>query len=623
MRPVFYQRRIRPYNGFNSKFFIRLFLLMAAVLLGNAIWKFGEKEIARRESIGQTMEAERLLGMGRKIEAEIKLRAALGLDPRNIPANRLTARLLDEKGDPRALDFYRFVVLDDTILPGELAEMNFSSSGSAFFSEGGDYSANGDRFLLDGKGIALGPNASLEDAEALARAGVSYGNHRVARLVANSVGQTWNKPEFPHLINALVLERSGDFLAAEQELRTALARRETPQTLNALANFLLKRNDNISGRTSEAGTLLERLATAHPGDEALAALHKLITLRLAQPERLPALISRYRDLSKGDEAGLRFADEIELEYLPARREQILEAAVSRSVATPLPSKMKLARWLLDRNDPVRASRALPLKEAYADAGAFEIAIEALHELKDWQGADMALASKANPLQPHQTAALRSMGASLGGNPRANEMWSEIFDRHRGDPAIGLYLLQKSAAGGQWDVVLERLPSHFNDPGWAFKTFEKILPLARSLNDSDVLLKIHILALNSRMLGGDPVLRNRAAFDRLVAGVPVSGDELAERAKNFPENSSMRVTRALGFLRDGSKSRALYELEEVEPHIDPEKLEPRERAAFAAVLALNGRPHEAARIASLIPQGSLSPTETVFLNEYLKTTAGLH
>jgi hypothetical protein len=86
---------------------------------------------------------------------------------------------------------------------------------------------------------------------------------------------------------------------------------------------------------------------------------------------------------------------------------------------------------------------------------------------------------------------------------------------------------------------------------------------------------------------------------------------------------MRVTRALGFLRDGSKSRALYELEEVEPHIDPEKLEPRERAAFAAVLALNGRPHEAARIASLIPQGSLSPTETVFLNEYLKTTAGLH
>jgi len=623
MQPAFYQRRLRPYNGFNGKFFVRLFLLIAAVLLGNAAWKFGEKQVARHNSMRQTTEAESLLGQGRKIEAQLKLRSALGYDPRNIQANRLTARLLDEQGDSRALEFYRFVVLDDTILPGELAEMNFSSGGSEFFAEGGDYSANGDRFLMDGPGIQLGPNATLEDAKALARAGVNYGNHRVAREVAITIGKKWDKPEFPHLINAAILERSGDFLAAEEEFRTASTRAETPETLLALANFLLERNDGIAGRTTEAAALLERAATLERGPDAIPLIGKIISLRLAPPERLPGLISKFRELAAGNEPELQFADLVELEYFPGRRDRILEGVVERSTGSPFATRIEQARWLLKQNDPARAARALPLKDALADREAFETAIETLHALGDWPTAASTLASPANPLEPHRTDALRARGATLAGDPRANGMWADLLKRHRENPETVLFLLQKAAASGCWDLVLERLPSQFNDPAWAMRTFEKILPLARSHGDPQVLIKIHAQALNTRMLGGDPGLRNRAAFDRLLAGASVSEDELAERATNFPENSSMRVTRALGFLRSGSETRALYELEEAEPRVDPDQLAPPERAAYAAVLAANGRFHEAGRIASSIPPGSLTPLESAFLQEHLKTTADLN
>ena len=62
-------------------------------------------------------EAEALIRGGQKGEALFKLRAALGNDPRNVQANRLTAQLLDAQGDPRALEYYRFVVLEDEVLP--------------------------------------------------------------------------------------------------------------------------------------------------------------------------------------------------------------------------------------------------------------------------------------------------------------------------------------------------------------------------------------------------------------------------------------------------------------------------------------------------------------------------
>jgi len=61
MRPVFYERKFRPYHKFNGRFLWRLLLLILAVVVGNAVWKFGEKQVSHFQSVKQTAEAEALL----------------------------------------------------------------------------------------------------------------------------------------------------------------------------------------------------------------------------------------------------------------------------------------------------------------------------------------------------------------------------------------------------------------------------------------------------------------------------------------------------------------------------------------------------------------------------------
>lgn len=622
MQPAFYQRRLRPYNGFKGKIIGRLLMLIVAVLIGNAAWKFGEKQVARYQAIQQTADAENLLKAGQKSEALLKLRSALGIDASNVQANRLTARLLDEKGDPRAIEFYRFVVFDDSVLPGELAEIGYSSGGSDFFSEAADFMASGDRFLGNDNGINLSPQATFEDAEALARGAVRYGSPRLAREVAISMAKKWKKPEFPHLINASIHEKSGDFLAAEEEFRNAVSKSETPETLLSFAAFLLDSQDYSSQKASEASNLLERVVSIGSGPDAISALKQILSMRLARPERLPGLVAKYRELSSGNEAELQFADEIELGLYPDKKEKIFENIIARSAGASLPDRTSMALWFLNQKDPARAARVLPLEAAVADRTAFSTAIETLQSLKDWRGAEAALRSTSNPLEPHQSGALLAAGFSRSGDPRASAIWNDLLMKNEGQPEVVLELLEKAAQVGQWNLVLERLPSRFNDPALAVRTYEEILPVVRATGNPEDLINFHTLALKSRMLGGDPVLRNRAAFDRLMVGAAVSADELEERAKNFPDNPSMRTTRALSLFLNGSKSRALYEIEELEPAIDPTKLNPQERAVIAAILSENARVSEASKIASSIPNGSLTPQESDFLRKHLKTTADL-
>jgi hypothetical protein len=67
-------------------------------------------------------------------------------------------------------------------------------------------------------------------------------------------------------------------------------------------------------------------------------------------------------------------------------------------------------------------------------------------------------------------------------------------------------------------------------------------------------------------------------------------------------------------------RALYELEEVQPRIDVEKLAPAQQAVFAAVLSASGRVSEAEKIAGAIPEWALMPQEREFLGRHLNPAA---
>ena len=67
---------------------------------------------------------------------------ALFLIPEHIESCRLMARLLDEKGDSRALEYYRFVALQGAILPSEIQLGDAPSDGGGFFDGGGDVVRN-------------------------------------------------------------------------------------------------------------------------------------------------------------------------------------------------------------------------------------------------------------------------------------------------------------------------------------------------------------------------------------------------------------------------------------------------------------------------------------------------
>jgi Tfp pilus assembly protein PilF len=511
--------------------------------------------------------------------------------------------------------------LDDEVLPGELADINFSGDATSdFFGGGGDVVVSGDRFHGTAKLVRFSKHATQSDAESLAWAAVAYGNPRIAREVALGAEQKWNRPEFPHLVNAAILVRDGDVVAAEEEFRNAVAQRETAETLNALADFLLGQKENQAVRATEATVLLERVASVDRGESGRAALKRIFVQRLAEPGRIPALLSKFRSLAGNDPQELLFADAIELDCFPANRGRVLDGVVARALNAPPAERIVAVRWLLSKNDAARAAQALPVRDAVGNADAFETAVETLFALEKWDGAVGALRAPSNPLEPHRTAALLASAASLQGDKQSRERWIAVLDQNKGDPGKTLFLLQKAGAAGQWDVVYERFPSLLNEPAWALQSFSLLADTARGNGDAEALLELHALALNSRMLGGDPAVRDRAAFDRLIAGQEVPEDELEERSEAFRENSSMRVTRALGLLAEGSRMRALYELEEVQPRIDVEKLAPAQQAVFAAVLSASGRVSEAEKIAGAIPEWALMPQEREFLGRHLNPAA---
>jgi hypothetical protein len=156
----------------------------------------------------------------------------------------------------------------------------------------------------------------------------------------------------------------------------------------------------------------------------------------------------------------------------------------------------------------------------------------------------------------------------------------------------------------------------NEPLWAEKTLASSLQSAREFGDSQTLLKIHAAALNTRLLGGNANVRSAAAFDQLMAGMDVPDDRLPKRSEGHIQTPSIRITRALWLLTGGSPRRSLFELEDAEPAIEPPLLAPQEQAAFAAVLAANGRREEAMEIAKAIPRKKLTPQEQAFLDKAL-------
>jgi hypothetical protein len=152
----------------------------------------------------------------------------------------------------------------------------------------------------------------------------------------------------------------------------------------------------------------------------------------------------------------------------------------------------------------------------------------------------------------------------------------------------------------------------NDPKWAIKTVETLIPVARQHRDSALMLEFYRRTLKTRFLVNEALPMDRAAYTRLVLGESVPLEELENRTKKYPENPALRITYALGLLKSGMKVKALFQLKDVEPPISIAGLLPHQKAVYAAVVAANGLPDEAQALIKTIPGGSLTRQEEALL-----------
>ena len=189
---------------------MRLTIAALAVFLVNYLWNFAQRSVVVYRADQYQKTAEGLLAKNKNDEAFTYVQKALFLVPDHIGSCRLMARLLDAHGDPRALEYYRFVALDGSILPGEIQLGDASSDASAFFDGGGDVLRSGDKFSGVKEEAALSPNATREDAMNLALAAVKYGRLIVAWDVANLLSGKWRDSVFPHLVKASINAKMGD-----------------------------------------------------------------------------------------------------------------------------------------------------------------------------------------------------------------------------------------------------------------------------------------------------------------------------------------------------------------------------------------------------------------------------
>ena len=534
---------------------------------------------------------------------------ALFLIPEHIESCRLMARLLDEKGDSRALEYYRFVALQGAILPSEIQLGDAPSDGGGFFDGGGDVVRNGDKFLGAKEEVVLTPKATREDAMNLALAAVKYGRLIVAWDVANLLSAKWKDSSFPHLVKASINGKMGDSGAQESELRTALSKTENLETLLAFYQFLLTQVPPKPERSLELVRIIDRITQIDPSRKSLELCINAINSSVLDENDALSLLQIIRRHPVSDPSALLFADKFQLGLQPASRLQILQVLVKRSLALSPTERISAVDWLLDIQEPTLAQSALPLHDAFTSPRTFEMWVELAIVLKQWSGIAKALADPSNPLPNYRTRALEATIAGIKGNPaNSRKLWSEVLAKNRDRPEVFLELLISLIRVGEWKLLYVEMPSLLNDPAWASKTLETLIPVVRQYRDSALMLDFYGHVMKSQLIANEDIIKDRAAYTRLILGEAVPLEELELRVKKNPQNSAFRITQALGLLKAGAKVKALYGLKDVEPPIHVADLLPYQQSVYAAVLAANGQVNDSQSITKAIPPGSLTRQE---------------
>ncbi|MEI8294488.1 MAG: hypothetical protein WCG66_10995 [bacterium] len=578
----------------------------------NFLWSLSKEILASYQASNSQKTAERLIAAGRDDEALLNLRQALYKVPDHLQACRSMAHLLDRRNDAKALDYYRFIVLEGSILPGEIQLGDASSYSSSFFDGGGDVLRSGDQFLSSEDKIALSKKATRQDAKDFALAALKYGRINVAWDVANLVSLKWRDEAFPHLIRARINGGAGDVVAQEQELRSALHKSQGFEVLSDLHDFFIANPEPRPSRSAELFQVLERICSLEPDQKTLALCTKSLASGVFESDDLQRVLELIRKHPAATASTLFFTDQFELASQPASRSRILERIVTRTRSLPIQERIPVVNWLLDIGEPEQALQVLPLADAFSNTPAFAMWVEIAIALKQWKQLDKALMDPSNPLPEYRTRAIQATISSiLGDSAKSQKIWNQVLSKNRSQPQVFLDLLVTLIRAGEWQMVYREMPSLLDDPAWGLKAVDALEPVARQHRDSRIMLDFYHQTMRTRFLSTETTTTDRAAYTRLVLGETLPLEDLEFRAKKTPENIALRITYAFGLLRSGSKVKALFELKDVEPRVVLENLLPHQKGVYAKVVAANGNIEEAQAILKTITPESLTRQEEAF------------
>ncbi len=569
MRPVFYQRKLHPNYGISRRQLIRLVLIGLGIFLIYKAAIFGKSIVDSFRAIYHAEVAEDLFKKNDIIAAEARLKTAINLDSTNVKASRLMARILDRENLRQAVLYHRVVL----------------QSGEA----------------------------TLDDYECMARSAAIHDDEAMARFAATKAAELSGDTSFPHIIEAMVHGSAGNRPEQEKSLRTALAQKETPETLGLLAKFLQEEKEIIDLYAAEIAGLLRKIAVLDNGPDGLQALRTGLSAKLVPADELLGWIGLYRNHSAAtiDSRLDSFAAEYALpnQTAPVVTSDLLEHFRRES----LDVRLRVANWLLERNESEAAVRLLPTNEIASHREAFEVWLEAAMKQERWSEIIAALESPSNPLPPQKRmVALATVRKKSGDVAGGDALYREALSKYAGQKKESIEILKQFIAADEWELFEKSFTQLLNDPDFSQQDLKGFIPVVRAHRDSEKMLRFYELVLRSRFHGQDPFILDRLHFTRLVLGKTVPIEEIEFRLNESVETPAYRLTAGLGMLKSDRKAKALFLIENAGEPLAASDLLPHEQAVLASILAANGRVEEAVAIAAAIPRRKLTVQEEALL-----------
>lgn len=565
MRPVFYERRLKPNFGISGRLFRRILLLAIGALVIWGCYSFVAGIVRGIRGDRHAGEAARLLAEGNRVDARGELRLALALSPRHVGAARMLAAMLDSEDNPLSLDYHRIVV------------------------EAGE--------------------ATEDDQRSGLEAALRHGDHALAIEWAGLVASGFDDPALPVLTNARIRWQLGDHEGAGAEFRRALAVDENPATLGALADYLIADKENGGGGNPEEGLdLMVRLGES-PGREGVDALKRALREGLVKARRVPDFLRALRGHPAAGVGDWIFADVFEIGMDPGQAERVAGEAAARLRGLAVGERLEGLLWLSGRGFPEAVLEALPREDAVSSVDAFTIRFDALVEAGRLAEADRLLRDPANPLPPASTLARMGWLFERNGDSTGAEGLHQRALEAAGDDPVRL--LEEYARLGEEDRFRASSGIVFNDPSAASRILRRLLDAARLGRSSKMELAILEAASAYPWFRGDASLTARIVTARLFCGKSIDLQPL-EAFHGDGGDLDMQIALAAGRLAAGRKAGALYGLEQAGVDSSLDGIGDRELLVLVAVLAANGRDAEAESAAMLIEPANLTREEQEFL-----------